>query len=34
MVKEFCDKNRIFINIEQLENGNRFNLNLKNIIKK
>ncbi|MCT7909028.1 HAMP domain-containing histidine kinase [Arcobacter lacus] len=34
MVKEFCDKNRIFITIEPLEMGNRFNLNLKNIIKK
>lgn len=32
MVKDFCDKNRIFINIEPLEIGNRFNLNLKNII--
>ena len=33
MVKEFCDKNKIAINIDTLENGNRFNLNLKNIIK-
>ncbi len=33
MVKEFCDKNRIFINIDTLQNGNQFNLNLKNIIK-
>lgn len=33
MVKEFCDKNRISINIDTLEKGNRFNLNLKNIIK-
>jgi two-component system, OmpR family, sensor kinase len=32
MVKEFCDKNKIIINIDTLENGNRFNLNLKNII--
>jgi two-component system, OmpR family, sensor kinase len=32
MVKEFCDKNRITINIETLESGNKFNLNLKNII--
>ncbi len=32
MVKEFCDKNKISINIDSLENGNRFNLNLKNII--
>jgi two-component system, OmpR family, sensor kinase len=32
MVKEFCDKNKITINIDTLENGNRFNLNLKNII--
>ena len=32
MVKEFCDKNKIGINIDTLENGNRFNLNLKNII--
>jgi two-component system, OmpR family, sensor kinase len=33
MVKEFCDKNKIAINIDTLEEGNRFNLNLKNIIK-
>lgn len=33
MVKEFCDKNKITINIETSENGNKFNLNLKNIIK-
>lgn len=33
MVKEFCDKNKIAINIDTLEKGNRFNLNLKNIIK-
>jgi two-component system, OmpR family, sensor kinase len=32
MVKEFCDKNKITINIDTLENGNRFNLNLKNIL--
>lgn len=32
LVKEFCDKNRIAINIETLEFGNKFNLNLKNII--
>lgn len=32
MVKEFCDKNKILINIETTESGNRFNLNLKNII--
>ena len=29
MVKEFCDKNKISINIDTLENGNQFNLNLK-----
>ena len=33
IVKEFCDKNKIAINIDTLEKGNRFNLNLKNIIK-
>ncbi len=32
MVKEFCDKNKITINIDTFENGNSFNLNLKNII--
>ena len=32
MVKEFCDKNKISINIDTLENGNQFNLNLKNIV--
>jgi two-component system, OmpR family, sensor kinase len=32
MVKEFCDKNKIIINIDTLESGNRFNLNLKNIL--
>ena len=31
IVKEFCDKNKISINIETLEDGNRFNLNLKSI---
>ena len=34
LVKEFCDKNRISINIDTLENGNRFNLNLKNLFYK
>lgn len=33
MVKEFCDKNKIAINIDTIDNGNQFNLNLKNIIK-
>ncbi len=33
MVKEFCDKNRIAINIDTTDNGNQFNLNLKNILK-
>ena len=33
MVKEFCDKNKIAINIDTTDNGNQFNLNLKNIIK-
>ena len=33
MVKEFCDKNKISINIDTTELGNQFNLNLKNIIK-
>ena len=32
LVKEFCDKNKISINIDTLENGNRFNLNLKNLL--
>lgn len=32
IVKEFCDKNKITINIDTLENGNRFNLNIKNIL--
>lgn len=31
IVKEFCDKNKIPINIDTLEDGNRFNLNLKSI---
>lgn len=31
LVKEFCDKNKISINVDTLENGNRFNLNLKNL---
>ncbi|UTJ05261.1 sensor histidine kinase [Arcobacter roscoffensis] len=33
IVKEFCDKNKITITIDTLEEGNRFNLNLKNILK-
>lgn len=32
MVKEFCDKNKITINIEALEDGNIFRLNLENIL--
>lgn len=32
IVKEFCDKNKITIKIDTLENGNIFNLNLKNIL--
>lgn len=32
IVKEFCDKNRITITIDTLEDGNRFNLNLKNLL--
>ena len=32
MVKVFCDKNKIIINIDTLETGNKFNLNLKNIL--
>ncbi len=32
IVKEFCDKNKISINIDTLKNGNQFNLNLKNIV--
>jgi len=31
IVKEFCDKNKIAINIIPLEDGSRFELNLKNI---
>lgn len=31
MVKEFCDKNKIAIKIEPLNNGNKFILNFKNI---
>ncbi|RXJ99867.1 histidine kinase [Arcobacter sp. CECT 8989] len=34
MVKEFCDKNLIFIKIEPTKNGNKFILDLKNIISK
>lgn len=33
MVKEFCDKNKLAIKIEPLKEGNRFIINLKNIIK-
>lgn len=33
IVKEFCDKNRITITIDTLDEGNRFNLNLKSILK-
>ncbi|PRM90874.1 histidine kinase [Aliarcobacter cryaerophilus] len=32
VVKEFCDKNGIGINIESFEDGNRINLNLKSIL--
>lgn len=32
IVKEFCDKNKIPIKIETSDNGNQFNLDLKNII--
>ncbi len=32
LVKDFCDRKKIAINIDTLENGNRFNLNLKNIV--
>ncbi|MBS9782512.1 MAG: HAMP domain-containing histidine kinase [Arcobacter sp.] len=32
IVKEFCDKNKIHISIDSLNDGNRFNLNLKEII--
>lgn len=31
IVKEFCDKNKITINIDTLKDGNQFNLNLKAI---
>ena len=34
IVKEFCDKNKISITIDTLEFGNRFNLNIENIILK
>lgn len=35
IVKEYCDKNKIAINIDTIANlGNTFNLNLKNIIQK
>ena len=33
LVKEFCDKNSIGINIESFEDGNKINLNLKSILK-
>jgi len=32
MVKEFCDKNKIIIKIDTLDDGNRFSLDLKNIL--
>ena len=32
VVKEFCDKNSIGINIESFEDGNKINLNLKSIL--
>ena len=32
VVKEFCDKNGIGINIESFEDGNKINLNLKSIL--
>ncbi|MCJ8326655.1 MAG: HAMP domain-containing histidine kinase [Campylobacterales bacterium] len=32
IVKEFCDKNKIFISIKEDKKGNTFSLNLKNII--
>ena len=32
IVKEFCDKYKIPITIDVLEEGNRFNINLKNLI--
>ena len=34
IVKEFCDKHKIPITIDVLDNGNRFNLNIKNVILK
>lgn len=34
MVKEYCDKNKILITIDTLEDGNQFNLNIKSIIHK
>ena len=34
IVKEYCDKNKIAINIDTTEFGNQFNLNLRNIIQK
>lgn len=34
IVKEFCDRQKIHINIDTLKKANRFNLNLKNIIVK
>ena len=33
IVKDFCDKHNILINIDVKENGNSFKLNLKNLIK-
>ncbi|WP_198304516.1 sensor histidine kinase [Arcobacter vandammei] len=33
IIKEFCDKNKISIDIENLEDGTKINLNLKNIVK-
>ena len=32
LVKDFCDRKKIAINIDTFENGNSFNLNLKNIL--
>ena len=32
IVKEFCDKNKISINIDTSKAGNKFNLNIKNIL--
>lgn len=34
MVKEFCDKNKIVIKIDALDEGNKFSLDLKNILHK